>query len=138
MRSGSGQPVIGMTLRYDRIDNFWHVLLHELAHAAFHLDEDDDLFIDDLGLEGTDQKETEADRLAEEALLPEDAWKASGIEENPSAMAVMNLAQELSIHPAIVAGRVRFRHQNYRMLSQFVGSRQVQSLFQPQIGNNKR
>ncbi|HBZ58593.1 MAG TPA: hypothetical protein DEO49_05545, partial [Sutterella sp.] len=26
-------PVIGMTLRFDRVDNFWFVLRHELAHV---------------------------------------------------------------------------------------------------------
>src|SRR2546428_2439537 len=25
-------PVIGMTLRYDRLNNFWFCLMHELAH----------------------------------------------------------------------------------------------------------
>ena len=29
-----GTPVIGVTLRYDRIDNFWFCLCHELAHVA--------------------------------------------------------------------------------------------------------
>ncbi len=33
----SRQVVIGMTLRFDRLDNFWFVLLHELAHAVLHL-----------------------------------------------------------------------------------------------------
>ena len=31
MKSPSSRPVIGMTLRYDRLDNFWFVLFHELA-----------------------------------------------------------------------------------------------------------
>ena len=29
----STSPVIGMSLRYDRIDNFWFVLRHELEHV---------------------------------------------------------------------------------------------------------
>ena len=33
-----GRPVIGLTLRYDRIDNFWFSLMHELAHVSLHLD----------------------------------------------------------------------------------------------------
>jgi len=32
-----GRPVIGLTLRYDRLDNFWFVLFHELAHVVKHL-----------------------------------------------------------------------------------------------------
>src|ERR1035437_6473615 len=30
-------PVIALTLRYDRIDNFWFVLFHEIAHVILHL-----------------------------------------------------------------------------------------------------
>ena len=37
MKSSEGRPVVGMTLRYDRIDNFWFVLFHELAHVVLHL-----------------------------------------------------------------------------------------------------
>ena len=44
-------------------------------------------------------------------------------------MAVMNLASALEIHPAIVAGHVRFKHGNYRLLSHFVGSGEVLRLF---------
>ena len=48
-----GRPVIGLTLRYDRIDNFWFSLMHELAHVSLHLDcHENDLFIDDLSLTG--------------------------------------------------------------------------------------
>ena len=45
--------MIGLTLRYDRIDNFWFTLLHELAHVGLHLGEGDrDAFVDDLALAG--------------------------------------------------------------------------------------
>ena len=39
----SGNPVIAMTLRYDRIDNFWFVLMHELAHVSKHLSQESPL-----------------------------------------------------------------------------------------------
>ena len=45
-----GTPVIGLTLRYDRIDYFWFCLLHELAHVSKHLSVSDRLIIDDLDL----------------------------------------------------------------------------------------
>ncbi len=35
--SPQGYPVIAMTLRYDRADNFWFTLMHELAHVVLHL-----------------------------------------------------------------------------------------------------
>ena len=51
LRLGDGRPVIGLTLRYDRIDNFWSCLLHELAHVGRHMGNDrGDAFVDDLTL----------------------------------------------------------------------------------------
>src|SRR5215813_2296886 len=50
-----GTPVIGLTLRYDRLDNFWFCLLHELTHVARHLaDGGEFLFVDDLDLRAKD------------------------------------------------------------------------------------
>jgi HTH-type transcriptional regulator/antitoxin HigA len=128
MMSSDGRPVIGLTLRYDRIDNFWWVLMHELAHATAHLD-DNPAFIDDLKLESTGAKEKEADQLAQDALIPRDVWQASGLAKRPSTMAVISLAQELNVHPAIVAGRARHELSDFRKLSKFVGSREVNHLF---------
>ena len=128
MKSKGGRPVIGLTLRYDRIDNFWWVLMHELAHALSHLD-DNTAFIDDLKLDGSDPQEREADQLAQDALIPPEAWEASDLTERLSPMSVLNLAQELGIHPAIVAGRARHVQGQYRRLSQFVGTGEVNHLF---------
>lgn len=43
-----GTPVIGLTIRHDRIDNFWFCLLHELTHVAKHLSGSAPIIIDDL------------------------------------------------------------------------------------------
>jgi HTH-type transcriptional regulator/antitoxin HigA len=126
-----GTPVIGLTLRYDRLDNFWFCLLHELAHIGRHMDgTKNEAFIDDLSLRGVegvrrDPKEDEADDWAEKGLIPIEVWQTSRISENPSPLAVMELAQRLEIHPAIVAGRVRHETKNFRLLSQFVGTGEV-------------
>jgi HTH-type transcriptional regulator/antitoxin HigA len=71
-------PVIGMTIRHDRLDNFWFTLLHELAHVGLHHGGEQTEFIDDLDVDSkSDPKEKEADQLAGEVLIPERAWKAS-------------------------------------------------------------
>ncbi|MBC6440478.1 MAG: transcriptional regulator [Rhodospirillales bacterium] len=135
LRLGDGRPVVGLTLRYDRIDNFWFCLLHELAHVGRHLDTDKgNAFVDDMTLrkvegEREDPREREADDWAEEALIPKAAWEASAVKDHPTPMAVMNLANALEIHPAIVAGKVRYKQQNYRLLSQFVGTGEVRRQF---------
>ena len=130
-----GRPVIGLTLRYDRIDNFWFCLLHELAHVGRHMDHDrGSAFVDDLTLrtvEGTreDPREIQADEWAEEALIPRALWNTSAVRERPTPMAVMHLATALQVHPAIVAGRIRYDRRNYRLLSQFVGTGEVRRQF---------
>ena len=130
MKSANGWSVIGLTLRYDRIDHFWYTLEHELAHVLFHFGDNRSSFVDDLGLEITDDKEGDADTKAKEALIPIDVWESSQLKKNPSPMAVISLAHELGIHPGIVAGRYRYEEQDYRRLSQFVGNRVVRHLFE--------
>ena len=131
LQLADGTPVIGMTLRYDRLDNFWFCLLHELAHIGRHMDGKREVaFIDDLSLrdvEGVrrDPKDVEADEWALEALIPDAAWQTSHIQDHPSPLAVIELAQQLGIHPAIVAGPVRHETGNFRLLSHFVGTGEV-------------
>lgn len=127
--------MIGLTLRYDRIDNFWFCLLHELAHVGLHLDHGDGaIFVDDLTLcnvtgAGEDRREAQADEWAAEALIPREAWETSTVRDNPTPMAVMNLAHTLHVHPAVIAGRVRRERRDYRLLSQFVGTGAVRRQF---------
>ena len=118
-----GRPVIGLTLRYDRIDNFWYTLMHELAHVSLHLDNggEDTAFVDDHSLRGVeaaagDSKEAQADRMAEDALIPPDVWEASSVILNRPYDGVLDLAQKRKVHPAVVAGRVRYELVNYRLL----------------------
>ena len=131
LQLGDGRPVVGLTLRYDRIDNFWFCLLHELAHVGRHLDNNQgNAFVDDQTLRGVegrreDPREAQADEWATEALVPQAVWEASVARERPTPMAVMNLAHALQVHPAIIAGKIRYERQNYRLLSQFVGSGEV-------------
>ena len=130
LRLAEGRPVIGLTLRYDRIDNFWFCLLHELAHVACHMDERDESFVDDMRLPSDDAREFEADEWAQEALIPRSAWDASDVQTTPTAMNVIDLANEVGVHPAIVAGRVRYERNNYRLLSQFVGTGRIRRHFE--------
>lgn len=126
-----GTPVVGLTLRYDRIDAFWFNLAHELAHVALHLSPDTSrAFLDDFDLKDGEGVEREADDMAEEALVPGNVWQNDPIRHRATPMAVLELAHRLRVHPAIIAGRVRHETRNYRLLSQFVGSGEVRPLFQ--------
>ncbi len=134
--STSGHPVIGLTLRHDRIDNFWFTLAHELAHVRLHLGNvvaaNASLagFYDDLDVEDTENPwEREADVTAGELLIPPEAWEQSAARYLPSPEAITMLADDLGIHPAIVAGRVRHERKSYRLLAKMVGHGEVRRLF---------
>jgi HTH-type transcriptional regulator/antitoxin HigA len=71
------------------------------------------------------KEEQEADEWANEALIPQSAWQSSIVSSNPTSTNVIALANDLNIHPAIVAGRVRFLLKDYRLLTHFVGSGEV-------------
>jgi HTH-type transcriptional regulator / antitoxin HigA len=135
LRLADGMPVIGLTLRYDRIDNFWFCLLHELAHVGRHMGADgEEVFVDDLTLRPPrgardDPKEVQADDWAEEALVPRTVWETSEARHEPTPMAIVSLANALQVHPATVAGRIRHERRNYRLLSQFVGTGEVRRHF---------
>ena len=119
-------PVVGMTIRYDRIDNFWFCLLHELAHIGRHMpDGNGEVFIDDQDLQNltkgqAGQYEHQADQWAKEALIPTSLWNKHPVKNQPSEKNVLSLAEIASIHPAIVAGRIRHEKKNYKLLRQFM------------------
>ncbi len=128
--AGPDRPVLALTIRYDRIDNFWFVLMHELIHISRHLSADLTAFYDDLDVEDTTNvQEQEADRLAGEALIPDAEWKNSPASKLRTPDAVQHLARRLRIHPAIVAGRIRHQRKSYRVLNRLVGQGQVRRLF---------
>jgi len=129
--TSSNRPVVALTLRYERLDNFWFTLCHELAHISLHLERDhDNAFVDDLKAHGSNTPETEADTFAADCLIPGSRWNASGLRSNWSASAVVDFASKLRIHPAIVAGRIRRERDNYRILSQLVGKGEVRRHFE--------
>lgn len=128
LRDADGTPIVGLTLRYDRLDNFWFTLVHEVAHVWKHVG-DDEAFLDDLDASSEDRREAEANRLAREAFIPRVMWRRSEAYLSPSRETIEKLARELRIHPAIVAGRLRKESSNYTAFSDLVGQQQVRSFF---------
>lgn len=128
MKRVDGTPVVALSIRYDRLDNFWFTLCHELAHIALHLDKDesDRWYIDDLEISG-DSKESDADNMAKGALIPDKNWKRKIGEI--SNLEVTNYSKSIKRHPAIVAGRIRKERGDYRILSRLVGHKEVRNFF---------
>lgn len=133
-------PVVGMTIRYDRLDNFWFCLLHELAHLGRHIPNGDgEVFIDDLQLRERDHavddaREREADEWAQNALIAPALWRDHPARQHPSVTNVVDLAHQAKVHPAVVAGRIRYERHSYRLLSQFVGANEVRPLLSVEVG----
>lgn len=125
-----GNPVIGMTLRYDRLDNFWHTLLHELAHVYKHLGTTEDVYLDDLEQDPkSDPREKESDKLAREAFVPRSIWKRSDAFVLQTQSAILDLAKQLNINPAIIAGRIRYESGNFTKFNNLIGQGEVRKLF---------
>ena len=123
-------PVIGMTIRHDRVDNFWFTLMHELAHVSLHHESEETEFIDDLDVRPHDDpKEEQADHVAGEALIPSSVWRQSPASRLRSVDAAVHLARQLQIHPGIVAARIRHSFRSFRVLNQLVGHREVRRFF---------
>jgi HTH-type transcriptional regulator/antitoxin HigA len=126
----TGNPVIALTLRFDRLDNFWFVLMHELGHVYLHLFDSLNMdFFDEDNATDEDDIEKEADTFALNTLIPGDQWKTCLSRFSMSEKAVVVDARKLGIHPSIIAGRIRKERQNYTILNKFVCSGQVRSLF---------
>ncbi|HLG47105.1 MAG TPA: ImmA/IrrE family metallo-endopeptidase [Reyranella sp.] len=130
LKDVDGTPVIALTLRYDRLDNFWFTLLHEAVHIWKHVDGDADAFVDDLNTSSEDRREAEANRLAGEAFIPRLIWKRSDAFMSPRKETIEKLARELKIHPAIVVGRLHRETGNYALFNSMVGHRQVRSMLE--------
>ena len=123
-----GTPVIALTLRFDRLDNFWFTLLHEVVHIWKHVDNETDAFVDDLNATSVDRREAEANRLAGEAFIPRLIWKRSDAFISPSKDTIEKLARDLKIHPAIIVGRLHKESGNFALFNAMVGHHEVRTM----------
>lgn len=113
----NGNPAVGMSLRYKRLDNFTFTLFHELGHVFLHLTSNNDArFIDtfeDSKFNKLDE-EIEADTFAMNQLIPETEWdKFISNEERMTDHFAIQFANENNIHPAIVKGRLKYHFGDY-------------------------
>jgi len=123
----TGRPVIGLTLRHDRLDNFWFTLFHELGHVLHHLSPENPAMVDcDIDALKTEESEKQADRFALDTLIPPDAWE-NRIRLLHFAADIRAAADQLRIDPAIIAGRLRREANDYRKHPTLIGSRQARA-----------
>lgn len=123
-------PVIGLTLRHDRIDNFWFTLLHELAHLAKHfqiLSTSDHVFFDELDLETDDEIEAEADTLAKKSLIPTRFARVCR-KKFARTEEIEGVSEEAGVHVSIVAGRWQKENGDYKKFSRLIERNTVRDM----------
>jgi HTH-type transcriptional regulator/antitoxin HigA len=126
-----GSPVIALTLRYDRIDNFWHSLLHELVHVKNDLGPDCEIVYDDFSIPSAGSEiERKADEEAANALVPPGILpQGSNALEDLDTNELLVYARRARVHPAIVAGRIRHDTGNWRKFARIVTQEEVKPYF---------
>ena len=114
-------PVIGLTLRFDRIDNFWFVLRHEIEHVL--QGHGMSSVVLDAGLEGeragtgpdVNDEERQANLAAQDFLVPVHQMDAFIARKAPffSERDLLGFAKIMRVHPGIVAGQLQRQTNRY-------------------------
>lgn len=115
------EPVVGMSLRHDRVDNFWFVLRHELEHVRQGHGRttamlDAELEGERAGVgEGVAEEERTANAAAAEFCVPQKLLREFIVRKEPffAERDIVALARMLSVHPGLVAGQLQHQTKRY-------------------------
>lgn len=117
-------PVIGMSFRYDRIDNFWFVLRHECAHVIHGHGKDLAIIDCELGevepSEDVDENTEEqlANNEAAEFCVPRKEMMSFYLRKKPyfSERDVLAFSKKMCVHPGLVVGQIQRNMGRYDFL----------------------
>lgn len=114
-------PVIGLSLRFDRIDNFWFVLRHECAHVLHGHGKDAAIL--DYDMEGdpensVNEEERIADSEAANFCVADDKINSFYLRKRPffAEREVVAFALRNNVHPGLVVGQLQRRMGRYDFL----------------------
>lgn len=125
------EPVIGMTIRHNRLDNFWFVLIHEIEHVLHGhgkngseiIDSNlDDPYVQAIADTDVMEQEALADHAAKNFAFPHEKLisfynrKAPYIAEKD----VVGFSSLNEVHPAIVVGQIQFLKKDYAWLRRWL------------------
>ena len=119
-------PVVAMSLRYDRIDNFWFVLRHELEHVLQGHGKDEIMLDAELEGEnaGIEANISEEERIANEAAadfcVPKKKIESFVARKYPffKERDILGLAKTINVHPGLIAGQLQHKTGRYDMFRQ--------------------
>lgn len=108
-------PVIGMSLRFDRVDNFWFVLRHEIEHVIRRHGQVAAMLDAELEGEraGTGANISAEERIANEAAtnfcIPKKQLDGFIARKSPffAERDIVGFARSLQVHPGLVAGQLQ-------------------------------
>lgn len=115
-------PVIGMSLRYDRIDNFWFVLRHECAHVLHGHGKSEAIVDCDLGegdpVHSINEEERVANLEAADFCVPAERMTSFYLRKKPyfAEREVEAFAKIVGTHPGLVVGQLQRRMGRYDFL----------------------
>ncbi|WP_269716358.1 helix-turn-helix domain-containing protein [Caulobacter sp. NIBR2454] len=120
-------PVIGLSTLYDRLDNFWFVLRHEIEHVIQGHGKSTYGRIDYLAGENSsssgdiEDEEKIANEAAAEFAISQSKLESFYLRKKPyfSERDVIGFASILSVHPAIVVGQLQRRMKRYDYLRKY-------------------
>lgn len=123
-------PVIGMSLRFDRVDNFWFVLRHELEHVIRgHGREEVSIDVELDGENGSpdsviSEQERVANSAAAEFCLPRELLTKYVASKSPyfSERDILGLARMAGVHPGLVVGQLQRATGRYSLLRKYLVS----------------
>lgn len=108
-----GAPVIAQSIRFDRVNNFWFVLRHEIEHV---LNKDGQVLDVELteSLQRKDAvsvEEARANSAASEFLVPKKELDSFIVRVRPlySEQRILLFAKRIGVHPGLVVGQLQFR-----------------------------
>lgn len=129
LSTAEGYAIVALTLRHDRLDNFWFTLFHELGHLRLHVGQGYGAIFDDTETPAGTALEEEADLFAQEALLPAAKWNLGVARFTRNEKAVLTDAKRFGVGPAVIAGRVRREARDYTLFRGLVGTGDVRRQF---------
>lgn len=99
------KPFIVYTARYDRIDNFWFVIAHEISHILLHFEHLEKGCLDDMDSSAASELEIQADERASE-LLHTDEILEQGVKYRHyfTLERLMQISKNLQIAVPVVLG----------------------------------
>lgn len=116
-------PVVGLSMRYDRIDHFWFVLRHELEHVRLGHGRHTSAMMLDADLEGeragtgidVPEEERLANAAAQDFCVPSQKMDGFIARKAPffSERDMLGFAKVLGVHPGLVAGQLQHRTKRY-------------------------